>query len=76
VEGRLDGPEGFSGVVEWDLLVSGPETANPRVVAWGAAGTGLYLTAFENGVAGEAAPTTTSRQAVPADDAPPSVPGG
>ena len=65
VESRLEDEAGFAGAVEWDLLVSGPETANPRVTAWGAPGRGLYLTAFENGVAGDTAATPTTRPGVP-----------
>lgn len=57
---------GFRATHEWDLLVTQPETANPRIAAWGPAGTGGYLEPYANGlVAGPA----------PSNDAPPSNDG-
>lgn len=38
--------------VTYDVLVQDPGTASPRVVAWGSAGSGSNLTAYENAVTG------------------------
>jgi hypothetical protein len=39
----------------YDLLVTGADTAAPRVVAWGGAGTGPTLSAYDNAVVGQVA---------------------
>jgi hypothetical protein len=43
-----EGLEGFRGVVEFDLRVADPATGNPKVVAWGPAGSGPTLVRFAN----------------------------
>ncbi|WP_251153783.1 hypothetical protein [Cellulosimicrobium sp. Marseille-Q4280] len=40
-------------VATYDLLVSGADTAAPRVVAWGGAGTGPTLSAYDNAIVGQ-----------------------
>jgi hypothetical protein len=40
------------GTVTYDVLIEGADTAAPRVVAWGSAGTGTTLKAFKNAVKG------------------------
>lgn len=47
---------GFRALNEWDLLVTQPETANPRIAAWGPAGSGGYLEPYQNGIVAVAAP--------------------
>ena len=38
--------------MDFDVLVSGADTASPRVVAWGGAGTGPSLTKYGNAIVG------------------------
>ncbi|WP_292716920.1 hypothetical protein [Microbacterium sp. 13-71-7] len=55
--------EGTSSPMTYDLLVESANTAAPRVTAWGGAGTGPSLKAYQNAVSGRdvgtAAPTPT-----------------
>lgn len=53
----------------YDLLVTGADTAAPRVVAWGGAGTGPTLSAYDNAVVGQVA-----EQPAPIDTAAPAAP--
>ena len=53
----------------YDLLVDGANSGAPRVVAWGGAGTGPVLVAYQNAVLGlqlEAAPVPVATQSAPA----------
>lgn len=45
--------EGPGGPVTYDLLVAGADSAAPRVVAWGGAGTGPVLTQYGNALVGQ-----------------------
>ena len=62
---------GAQTLATYDLLVTGADTAAPRVVAWGGAGTGPTLSAYDNAVAGQIdeQPEPVSTDA-PADAAP------
>jgi hypothetical protein len=81
VRSVVDGPDGtdlfrvtvtyargeeWSSVVSYDLLVADSDTANPKVVAWGPAGSGTSLEPFINGLAaGSGSSTTTTTTTAP-----------
>lgn len=83
--GQQAAADAKQGVATFDLLVTGADTAAPRVVAWGGPGTGPTLTPYANAVIGKLAdqpqpvPTNITPEAAPAagdhDQAPPSVEG-
>lgn len=54
--GQLDKPDADVqnlGRITYDLLVEDADTAAPKIVAWGSAGTGASLEAFQNAVVGK-----------------------
>lgn len=70
-EGDTDATSNTKPKMTFDLLVSGGDTASPRVVAWGSTGTGDKLVAYQNAVVGRVidtsatTPTPAPRSAIP-----------
>lgn len=68
-QARPDG-QGKAASVAYDVLIVGANTASPRVVAWGGAGSGPSLKPYANAVTGIDLPTPSPTQS---DQASPSV---
>jgi hypothetical protein len=66
IQATFASENGWKATSEWDLLVADPQTASPKVLAWGAGGSGAYLEPYGNGVTGTIVTTTTIAEDRPA----------